>query len=267
MAIDHRLRFALHEAPGLEVCLDGAERVQMQCAAPHLRSELEELVAGVLERTTPAERSHKLLLVPAEEEELDRLCVVLSWMEYVFRDGGVPTASSPVHLSPLRDGTPAPDLAQMMSLVPAGALEDLAALTAVAQQGIFHELRSWTTSQEVDVGPVFAGSGDVQGADADWAVRGTLLDCKATVSPVKLADGHALYQLACYPLLDYDDSMQITTVGVYLARQGQLVKWPMTQLLTELAGGPVDLAELRADLREHLARRKRKPHTVRSGRQ
>lgn len=252
MAIDHRLRFSLNSAPGLQVCLDGAVTVGFDCGPPVLKSRLETLVADVLERTAPADRNRKMLLAPDAEEELDRLCVVLSWMEYAFREG-VPDGPSQEHLSPLRAGKPAPDLVEMLACVPAGAVDDLRAVTATAQRGVFDRLRSSTTSEEVDVGPVFAGSAAVGGADADWVARGTLLDCKATMSPAKLADKHTLYQLACYPLLDYDDALQITGVGVYLARQGQLVKWPLAQLLADLAGGPADVAELRADLKNHLA--------------
>ena len=252
MAIDHRLRFALHNAPDLGVCLTGAKKVQSVCASPDLASQLEALVADVLVHTVPADRSRALLLEPAAEDELGRLCVVLSWMEYVYRQG-VPDGPSQEHQSPLRAGKPAPDLAHMLAGVPAAALDDLRAVTATAQQGIFDRLRSSTTFEEVDVGPVFAGSRDVGGADADWVARGTLLDCKATVSPHRLADTHALYQLACYPLLDYNDTMKIVTVGIYLARQGLLVKWPLAELLAELAGDPVDVAELRADLRDHLS--------------
>ena len=41
--------------------------------------------------------------------------------------------------------------------------------------------------------------------------------------------------------------MKIHTVGFYLARVPSLVSWPVGDLLEDVAGGPVDLRELRRE--------------------
>lgn len=46
-------------------------------------------------------------------------------------------------------------------------------------------------------------------------------------------------------LLDYQDAYRIQALGFYVARYAYLAAWPVA----ELAGGPVDLAEVRADFR------------------
>jgi hypothetical protein len=48
-------------------------------------------------------------------------------------------------------------------------------------------------------------------------------------------------------LLDRGDWYGIRRVGVYLARQGRLVVWPLEELLAELAGRPVALQRLREE--------------------
>lgn len=99
-------------------------------------------------------------------------------------------------------------------------------------------------------GPVFAGSGDIGGADADYILGGLLLDCKATKDPRRLGR-EEIYQLAGYLLLDYDDQFGIDQVGLYLSRQGGLITWDAAGFLRRL-GAAMSLAQLRERLRRHL---------------
>jgi hypothetical protein len=71
--------------------------------------------------------------------------------------------------------------------------------------------------QAVTCGPVFTGSADIGGADADFILGGLLLDCKATITPRNLGAAE-INQLAGYLLLDYDDEFGIRQVGLYLSR-------------------------------------------------
>ena len=57
-----------------------------------------------------------------------------------------------------------------------------------------------------------------------------------------------LYQLLGYVLLDYSNKYQIHEVGIYLARQGVFLRWPITELLNRLVGG---VAPPLKELREH----------------
>ena len=99
-------------------------------------------------------------------------------------------------------------------------------------------------------GPVFTGSADIGGADADFIINGLLLDCKATVAPTRLAN-EEINQLAGYLLLDYDDQYGINRVGLYLSRQGFGVTWKVGEFL-ELLGAREPLPALRKRLRSSL---------------
>ncbi|MFE4594387.1 hypothetical protein [Streptomyces laurentii] len=99
-------------------------------------------------------------------------------------------------------------------------------------------------------GPVFAGSGDIGGADADYILGGLLLDCRATKDPRRLGR-EEIYQLAGYLLLDYDDQFGINQVGLYLSRQGGLITWQTADFLRRL-GTSAPLPQLRTQLRQHL---------------
>jgi hypothetical protein len=90
-------------------------------------------------------------------------------------------------------------------------------------------------------------------ADGDLVVGDTLVDIKATVRPLPL-DQAWLDQLLGYVLLDRGDWYGIRRVGVYLARQGQLVVWPLDELLAELAGEPVALQRLREEFASRVER-------------
>lgn len=103
----------------------------------------------------------------------------------------------------------------------------------------------------VVVGPTFAGSLAVGGADADFIADRTLIDVKATIKPtLRTRD---LRQIVSYALLDWDDAYGIDTVGLLAARQGVVISWPLEELLTEMAGQPTTAAVLREGLQKALA--------------
>lgn len=104
------------------------------------------------------------------------------------------------------------------------------------------------TGPRTVVAPVFAGSRAVGGADADYVTGdGLLVDVKCTKSVGWRS--RDLHQVVSYALLDWDDVYSIDAVGVLMARQGRLVTWNLADLLTAMAGAPLDLDVLRADLR------------------
>jgi hypothetical protein len=101
-------------------------------------------------------------------------------------------------------------------------------------------------SQPAILNPVFAGSVDIGGADADMIVEGCLIDIKASIAAQLKAD--FLYQLAGYVLLDYNDTYHITSVGIYMARQGILFSWSLPEFLQKLTGdGNTTLSSLRQE--------------------
>jgi hypothetical protein len=95
----------------------------------------------------------------------------------------------------------------------------------------------------VHAGPTFAGSPDVDGADADMIVDDLLIEIKSTVTPSRLGK-RDFYQALGYVILDYDNEYRIGRLGFYLTRFGRLVTWTVEEYLT-LLGSQRSLDEQR----------------------
>ncbi|MDP9438467.1 MAG: ATP-dependent helicase, partial [Actinomycetota bacterium] len=139
---------------------------------------------------------------------------------------------------------PAGTTEELMARIPEAWVEDLRTLSwafYASQEQLIHE------SREVCIGPMFEGSRDVGGADADLILDGCLLEIKATTNPKIASD--MLYQLLGYAMLDYADEYEIRSAAVYMARQSRLVEWDIQELLSSL-GCEDDLPELRRSFSE-----------------
>jgi hypothetical protein len=171
---------------------------------------------------------------PAERELL-AACYVLGVLERAYR------GSRPV--PGLADMTPE----RLLASVPAAAVDDLVELTRVlAGEGGGQLARLGSPAL---VAPVFIE----HWAEGDLALGGTLLDSKVT----KYADFKldVFQQVLAYLLLDHGDWYQLDAVGIYLARQGRLVRWPLEQLLDAIGDPGVSLAGLRAEFADLLRSR------------
>ena len=203
-AIDYRLRLSLG-CPLGDPVRAGVEAVDSSDPLPGAPSRET--------RTALATTGHYLLAVvdrflagtlELEDRWLTRLCFVASFYEDVYRTGEVAPYSM------LGDASPHTDLRALVRAVPAYVVADIAAQMELARP-VFAPFRA-LPQQLITCGPTFAGSTDIGGADADFVIDGLLLD--------------------------YDDRYRITEVGLYLARQGAAIAWPVP--------------ELRGRLREHL---------------
>lgn len=238
--IDHRLRFALSNsrafADPVERGLAAAVRRRLirRAVADDLRAEL----GCVIDEYEPSDRSAPLRLPAAAEERLLRLCYVMSGFEAFYRN--------PTRPAPMLAGDPdTVSLDTMLTEVPDYCVADLLAQVELAS-GALHELRASTPPSSVCTGPVFAGSADVDGADADLIVDGYLIDVKATVSPSRIGR-EEFRQLIGYVLLDYENAYDIQQAGFYLSRYGVLIGWDLPRLL-QLLGAVEPLAALRQEL-------------------
>lgn len=241
-AIDNRLRLSLGGRLGPAVALgvralEGAEFLR---GAPGPESRKALYAAGQqLLATVDA-----CLAAPESlaDDALTRLCFVAGFFEDIARTGQIR------RFSMLAGATPATSLDELTTAVPAYVLDDIGQQLRLANRpfATFHGL----SPQARVCGPVFSGSGDIGGADADFILGGLLLDCKATKDPRRLGR-QEIYQLAGYLLLDYDDEFGIDHVGLYLSRQGGLITWRVDDFLRRL-GGDVPLRRLRAQFRQHL---------------
>ena len=187
--------------------------------------------------------AHERRPTAGEEAELARCCLVLSVFETVRRSGGRGWPPS------FLDGIPPRTAADLLDAIPARLVADVSALA-----GAFVERHPEWQGLPATLGPKFAGSPDVGGADGDLIVDGCLWDIKATVQP--RAKGAWLHQLLGYLLLDYEDDHAIKRAGFLFPRQQTAVHWSVTQLIGSLSGRTdLALTDLRQGLRDHLSQK------------
>ncbi|SEG85219.1 hypothetical protein SAMN05216223_12310 [Actinacidiphila yanglinensis] len=255
-AVDHRLRYAFTTARTWDTAVTLGVQAAAACAwaegdvaAAHAftttGNDLHAALDEVLARQAPDDRDRELLLPLEAEEHLGRLCMAMAWFEEIYRSGYLAPASP---LGTLRAATTLPSLLQR---VPDYAVRDLTAQIRNAHT-VLGPLRAATTPDTCRSGPTFAGSTDIDGADADLIADGLLIDIKATKDATRLA-APALRQLIGYALLDYSDQYGLNRVGLYLTRTARLVTWDVEELL-QMMGAQAPLPTLRAALSRHLAR-------------
>ncbi|MFB7713929.1 hypothetical protein [Streptomyces sp. NPDC056105] len=246
-AIDRRLRVAFGapvDAPltaGVGFAPGEVAAASSRAEGRAVREAGQDLLAALTEQ--PAAHDGVMQAEAQAEERLARLCYAASHFEEVYRAGLFPG-------NPLLDLAAGEGLQELLNRVPDHVPDDLARQVALAQAA---EALGWVTqlpAQERLCAPVFAGSRDVGGADADFIAAGMLIDCKATIRPERI-DGSAVRQLAGYLLLDYPHEYRMEQLGVYLSRQGRLVSWPVTEFL-HLCGARLPLPDLRAACQQTL---------------
>ncbi len=187
---------------------------------------------GLTNYVKPATRR----LPEAQEDELNRYCVVLALLEEVSR--GVVYPNSPLFA---KEHTSVGDL---LDIPDADWIADMRNLSWRFYDNFNHLL-----SLPHSLNPNFDGSLDIGGADADLIVDGTLIDIKATITQKIRPDW--LWQLLGYVLLDYSDHHRINSIGLYMARQGILFQWDLEEAMRGLCSGdPPSIEELRNEFEE-----------------
>lgn len=195
----------------------------------------------------PYDRDHPILLDRDAENDLDRDLYAAAWYNTVFRTGLVALPGSPLEQADRLT------FSSLLAAVPPYALEDIAAMVTLAEQGL-DELRRRSSPEDVVLAPVFTGSALVGGADADVIATGLLLDVKADSEAYDIVERQTAHQLAGYVLLDNKDQFKITRVGWYAARIGSLATWEVEDFF-QLLGARRAVQELRALLIETLRAR------------
>lgn len=185
-------------------------------------------------------------LEPPVELRLARYCFVLGLYEEVFRTGRIWPTSPLARLGPHATGK------DVLALVPDIRIREVA---AIGQQ-CFEPLAPYF-GQPFALNPTFAGSRSVGGADADLVLNHCLVEVKTTINP--RLDPLWLLQLLGYVILDWDDAHEMDAIGVLLARQAVLPRWPLDDVM-RLAGarrGVSALDAFRADFRQRFPPPKR----------
>jgi hypothetical protein len=178
-----------------------------------------------------------------DAELLARGCWALALLTEAFRSMQAATAGP---LSRFQGRTVTAD--DLLALAPPAGLDQLARFREVFQSALLPQLASrtgpWT------LGPTFAGSALIGGADGDLIAAGLLLELK-TSSKLSLPVTDML-QVIGYALLDFDDSYRLDALGLFNARYSYLVTWNAASLLRDLAGHHVNLAAARDEFQELL---------------
>ena len=254
-AFDYRMRYHFAVTPSEELAAwKGARRVsegddwipvgenawyraESPLGTPSLSEETVENFFRDLDKTLANIQPPGQLLPPNQEESLLRYCVVLALFEETYR-------ARVRRDSLLFSIGKNPTTEELLSLVKTDWIDDLRILT----QGMAKNFAAGKYSKVV-LNPTFSGSLDVGGADADMILDGCLLEIKSTVK-ASIEKLH-VYQLLGYILLDYDNEHELEKAGFYMARQCQLVTWPINDLIGRLmVKTPPPLEELRLELRE-----------------
>ncbi|MDL4818635.1 UvrD-helicase domain-containing protein [Actinomadura opuntiae] len=241
-AIDYRLRLSFGGGlgPAVSLGVDAFDDDTVFPGAPS-RPVRQALLTAGRQLLTEVDA---YLAAPSrhDEDAVARLCYVAAFFEDLARNGQIRRYSL------LATAAPSTTLTDLTAAVPAHAVNDIHQQIRLAQQPLA-SLRALPGPAKV-CGPLFTGSSDLGGADADYILNGLLLDCKATTRPRHLGR-EEIYQLAGYLLLDYNDHYAINSVGLYLSRQGALITWSVEDFLHRL-GSTVPLPQLRRQFRSHL---------------
>jgi len=200
-------------AKSCPICFDGLPACQTWC---DLFASFFERLDAQLTNSSPVRRR----LDWVSEACLARYCLVLALFEQLYRAGPERCRNSPLFAP-----DPKSTAAELLWIPQETVIEDLCTLSF-----LFFDRHSKLLRKPSALNPVFAGSADVDGADADLLVDNCLVEIKTTKNP---SDDirRTLCQLLGYALLDYDDRYQIRELGIYFSRQGVLCRCSLKDLL------------------------------------
>jgi hypothetical protein len=170
--------------------------------------------------------------------ELAELCVLLARFEQASR------SHHAVLLARTRVATAAPTLAGYIAALADSDVVDDVTIAAPLVAADHADLRA---VEPLRFGPTFALSRELGGADADLIAGDLLLDFKAT-SSTRIVGRDELWQLTGYALADTDDEYELRRAGISALRWRRRWTVGLGELLEGLAGRPIDIAELRAEL-------------------
>ncbi|GLJ62225.1 hypothetical protein GCM10017576_23550 [Microbacterium barkeri] len=239
-AFDYRVRMMLGGfAVGNTVALRGLEHFQLHTEGIRRGKHMARVLDEALLIADQAAQS-------GTDEDQDRLAIVLAWCESFYRAGiyAVVEGTLGKQLRKAKNG------ADLLALIDPLMLADLAALRTGAAEQVAEWNRAIDAGGRFEPNPVFAGSAMVGGADADWMIGDTLIDCKATERLTNPWIRDTLFQLLGYTLLDFEDALRIRWLGIWLPRRRAFQSWSLGEILER----PADeaLPDLRARFQQTL---------------
>jgi hypothetical protein len=158
--------------------------------------------------------------------DLDRASVLLAWCESVFR--GFPEALTGSLGEQLDAASSGGDL---LSQIPGLLLADMEALRRASGPQIDAWNCQIAAGDEYAPNPTFEGSRLIGGADADWIIGNTLIECKTVEKLNAPWLRETLFQMLGYTILDFEDRLGIRNVAIWLPRQATLKSWRIDSLI------------------------------------
>jgi hypothetical protein len=187
-----------------------------------------------LERLLAEIRPVRRRLEYDQETRLCRYCFVLGLFEERQRSPGTMRSSQ---LGPFVSNSSA-TVADLLTLADTW-VDDLCQLS-----WFFYDRQRTMFAQQAWIHP--KNTNQAIGAGADLLLDGYVIDFKTTVD--RKLDPSWLYQVLGYVLLGFRFKQPVQGVGIYMVRQGVLVRWRLDNLLLRLMNGaPVSLEELKAE--------------------
>ena len=188
-----------------------------------------------LDATVEAIAQVRQRLKDRPEKLLARYCYVLALFEQLYRN------RASFRYSPLLRPSPKQSVDELLEIPTSAEIKDLCAMSR-----LFYDRYHDRLSLRSVLNPVLNRCGAVTASYADLIVDGCLIEIIAGIK-AKI-NSHSLWQLAGYLLLDYNDRYEIRSVGIYMARQGKLLQWPIADFLYLLTGNDTaSLAQLRQE--------------------
>jgi hypothetical protein len=157
-----------------------------------------------------------------EEQVLARYCFILALFEEVDR-------KSRYRYSPLVFPRLRKHVDDFLAIPHQEWIDDLYRLMKLFYKRCAHQL-----ALPHVLNPAFQGCSDIGPSEADLIVDDCLIAIKADVE--QWVQSGWLRHLAGCVLLDYNDLFHINSVGIYLARRGELLRWPLDEFLRLLSG-------------------------------
>lgn len=256
-AADWLLRFLLYPRPSLDLAAKGASVLGTRAG---MTGALEE-IAGTLGAplgnagdggfTGPAGGNH------SDPEYLARACWALALLTEAYRGGPMAAIEGPLSRFLGR----CPSAHDLLALASPAVLSQLSAFRRVFETSLMPRISGrrgrWF------LGPVFSGSA-LLNADADLIAARLLLDLKTSAKRPSLGV-REIFQLIGYALLDFGDVYQLSEFGIFSARYAYLATWDIGSSLAELAGCPIDLADIRQEFRQLLVAGRSRALPARAG--
>lgn len=136
------------------------------------------------------------------------------------------------------------------------AVAELVALRELSNERLIPQLTG-----PYHLGPTFdlsePGPGQRIAAEADLIAGGLLIDIKTTLGSKNKAGlrpealkAENMYQLLGYALLDYSNQYKIDHVGIFSARYGTLITWPLERVTSLMSGVAFDIPAARQEIWE-----------------